>query len=262
VQIANTDEEKRPIAIQIFGSNPETMAQAAVILEGLGADIIDINMGCPTPKIVKNGEGAALMLDIPRCRQIIRQVVQAVRTPVTVKMRKGWDEEHINCLELASVAQEEGAKAITLHPRSRMQFFSGQSDWDMIRAVKEQVQIPVIGSGDICSAADALRMIQQTGCDAVMIGRAVMGNPFLVQEAVELLTLGTIVPPPTMAQRIQVAIEHLELSRKFKGERVAVREMRKHISWYIKGMPGAAKVRILINQANTREEMLNIMGRI
>jgi nifR3 family TIM-barrel protein len=262
VQIANTDEEKRPIAIQIFGSNPETMAQAAVILEDLGADIIDINMGCPTPKIVKNGEGAALMLDIPRCRQIIRLVVQAVRTPVTVKMRKGWDEEHINCLELASIAQEEGAKAITLHPRSRMQFFSGQSDWDMIRAVKELVQIPVIGSGDICSAADALRMIEQTGCDAVMIGRAVMGNPFLVQEAVELLTRGTIVPPPTVAQRIKVAIEHLELSIKLKGERVAVREMRKHISWYIKGMPGAAKVRILINQAETRVEMLNIIEQI
>ncbi len=261
-QIADTEEEKRPIAIQIFGSNSEIMAQAAVFLEDLGADIIDINMGCPTPKIVKNGEGAALMLDIPRCRQIIRQVVQAVRTPVTVKMRKGWDEGHINCLELAMAAQEEGAKAITLHPRSRMQFFSGQADWDMIRAVKERVQIPVIGSGDIGSAADALRMLQQTGCDAVMIGRAAMGNPFLVREAVELLTSGTIVPPPTFAQRMEVAIQHLELAIKFKGERVAVREMRKHISWYIKGMPGAAKIRILINQADTRAEMLEIMGSI
>jgi nifR3 family TIM-barrel protein len=262
VQIANTDEEKRPIAIQIFGSNPETMAQAAVMLEDMGADIIDINMGCPTPKIVKNGEGAALMLDIPRSRQIIRQVVQSVRTPVTVKMRKGWDEEHINCLELAMVAQEEGAKAITLHPRSRMQFFSGHSDWDMIRTVKESVQIPVIGSGDICSAADALRMLQQTGCDAVMIGRAVMGNPFLVRETVELLSSGTIIPPPTIIQRMEVAIQHLELAIKFKGERVAVREMRKHISWYIKGMPGAAKIRILINQAETRAEMLEILATI
>src|SRR5665647_3339869 len=178
-QIANTDGEAKPVAVQIFGSKPEAMAQAAQIVEAMGAAMVDINMGCPTPKIVKNGEGAALMLDIPRSRQIIRQVVQAVRTPVTVKMRKGWDDDHINCQELAMVAQEEGAKAITLHPRSRMQFFSGQSDWDMIRAVKELVEIPVIGSGDINSATDALKMLQHTGCDAVMIGRAAMGNPFL-----------------------------------------------------------------------------------
>lgn len=262
LQIADTEEEKRPVAIQIFGSEPETMAQAAVFLESLGADIIDINMGCPTSKIVKNGEGAALMLDIPRSRQIIRQVVQAVRTPVTVKMRKGWDDNHINCQELAMVAQEEGAKAITLHPRSRMQFFSGQSDWDMIRAVKELVEIPVIGSGDINSATDALKMLQHTGCDAVMIGRAAMGNPFLFRETVELLTNGTILSPPTFAERMDVAAQHLELAIKFKGERIAVREMRKHLSWYIKGMPGAAKIRILINQADTRAEMLEIMATI
>ncbi|MDD4801766.1 MAG: tRNA dihydrouridine synthase DusB [Syntrophomonas sp.] len=259
LHIADTTAEKRPIAFQIFGSKPESMAQAAVCLEKMGADIIDINMGCPTPKIIKNGEGAALMLDIPRCRQIIRRVAEAVRIPVTVKMRTGWDDGHTACLELALVAQEEGAQAITLHPRSRMQFFSGHSDWDMIREVKKILKIPLIGNGDINSGADALRMIRETSCDAVMIGRGALGNPFLFREAAEILATGTVLPPPTFAERIETAREHLELAIKFKGEGVAVREMRKHISWYLKGIPGAAKIRVQINQASTRAEMLAIM---
>ncbi len=258
-RIADTAEEIQPVSVQIFGSNPESLTRAALIVQGLGAEIIDINMGCPTPKIVKNGEGAALMLDIPRSRQIIRQVVQAVRVPITVKMRKGWDDSHVNCLELARVAQEEGASAITLHPRSRMQFFSGKADWDMIKAVKKSVQIPVIGNGDIHCANDAQRMLQDTGCDAVMIGRATMGNPFIIKETVELLTTGNILPPPTLEERIEVALEHLKLAIKYKGEWVAVREMRKQLAWYIKGRPGAAQIRTMINQATTKEEILEIM---
>jgi len=258
-RIADTTEEKRPVAVQIFGSNPASMAGAARIVQDLGADIIDINMGCPTPKIVKNGEGAALMLDIPRCRQIIRAVVEAVRVPVTVKMRKGWDELSPTCLELAETAEQEGAAAITLHPRSRMQFFSGHSDWAMIKAVKELVHIPVIGNGDIHTAADAQLMLQETGCDAVMIGRAVMGNPFLIRETIELLTTGQMLPPPTQEERLEIALQHLELAIRFKGEWVALREMRKQLAWYIKGRPGASQIRTQINQATTKEEILKMM---
>lgn len=260
-RIADTTGEKRPVAVQIFGSDPTTMSKAALIVQDLGADIIDINMGCPTPKIVRNGEGAALMLDIPKCRQIIRGVVQAVQVPVTVKMRLGWDQSNISCLELARTAEEEGASAITLHPRTRMQFFSGRADWDMIKAVKEIVHIPVIGSGDIQSAQDAQRMLNDTGCDAIMIGRAAMGNPFIIRETVELLTTGRILPPPAIEERVEVALRHLELAIEFKGEWVAVREMRKQLAWYIKGRPGAAQIRTMINQATTKEEILAIMKR-
>lgn len=258
-RIADTTEEKRPVAIQIFGSDPETMSRAAIIVQDMGADIIDINMGCPTPKIIRNGEGAALMLDIAKCRQIISRAVKSVKVPITIKMRKGWDESHVTCLELARVAQEEGASAITLHPRTRMQFFSGQADWNMIKKVKEMVHIPVIGNGDIHSAEDAQLMLKDTGCDAVMIGRAAMGNPFVIRETVELLTTGKKLPPPTVEERIATALEHLELAIKFKGEWVAVREMRKQLAWYIKGRPGAAQIRTMINQAATKEDILEIM---
>lgn len=257
--IADTTGETRPVSVQIFGSDPDSMARAALIVQDLGADIIDINMGCPTPKIVKNGEGAALMLDIPRCRQIIRAVVQAVQVPVTVKMRKGWDDSNPACLELARAAEQEGVAALTLHPRTRMQFFSGQADWAMIAAVKNLVSIPVIGNGDIRTAADARRMLEETGCDAVMIGRAAMGNPFLIRETVELLTTGQTIPPPTQAERIEVALHHLELAIKFKGEWVAIREMRKQLAWYIKGRPGAAQIRTQLNQAATKQEILQIL---
>lgn len=259
-RIADTSEEKRPVAVQIFGSNPETLAQAARIVQDMGADIIDLNMGCPTPKIIRNGEGAALMLDIPRCRQIIREVVAAVRVPVTIKTRKGWDESNHNCLELAAVAEEEGVAAVTLHPRTRMQFFSGRSDWTMIKKMKELIRIPVIGNGDIHSAADAKHMLEETGCDAVMIGRAVMGNPFLLRETVQLLTNGHVLLPPSQEERLEVALRHLELAIKFKGEWVGLREMRKQLAWYIKGRPGAAQIRTQINQATTKEEILKIMG--
>lgn len=258
-RIADTSGEERPVMVQIFGSHPPAMGRAAAIAAGLGADIIDINMGCPTPKIVKNGEGAALMLDIPKCRQIIREVIKAVQVPVTVKMRKGWDDSRPNCLELAQVAEQEGAAAVTLHPRTRMQFFSGQADWSMIKAVKDKVGIPVIGNGDIRSAGDALKMMAATGCDAVMIGRAALGNPFLIRETAELLTTGKVVPPPTPASRIETALHHLELAIEYKGEWVAVREMRKQLAWYIKGRPGASMLRSRLNQASSQKEILELL---
>ncbi|KUG04988.1 trna dihydrouridine synthase b [hydrocarbon metagenome] len=257
--IADISGEKRPISVQIFGSDPEKMAEGAIIIEEMGADIIDINMGCPTPKIVKNGEGSALMLDLPRSRDIIRSIVKAVQVPVTVKMRRGWDDVSTTCLELAGIAEQEGAQAVTLHARSRMQFYSGQADWSLIKEVKKNSSIPVIGNGDIWSADDAVRMLAETGCDAVMIGRAAMGNPFIFRETVELVEKGNRIPPPTWEERIQTAIKHLDLACSFKGEAVAVREMRKHFSWYIKGRSGAAKIRQQINTAQTRDQLIQAL---
>lgn len=258
-QIADTSGEQKPVAVQIFGSQPEYMAQAAQIVAKMGADLIDINMGCPTPKIVKNQEGAALMLDLPRSREIIRQVAGAVELPVTVKMRKGWDDAQIRYLQLAEIAEQEGAKALTLHPRTRMQFFSGQADWSAIRSLKQKASIPVIGSGDIWKAEDALQMIEETGCDAVMIGRASMGNPFIIRETVALLEQNKKLDPPAWEERVQTAIAHLDLAIAYKGERVAVREMRKQAALYIKGMRAAARLREHINKACTREDMLAVL---
>lgn len=259
-QLAERSGEDPPLALQIFGSQAEPMVKGALVLEELGADLIDINMGCPTPKIVKNGEGSALMLDIPRAREIIREIVQAVKVPVTVKMRKGWNDEDKTCIELAGAAEAEGASAVTLHPRSRSQFFSGQSDWDMIKIVKSNLNIPVIGNGDIWTADDARRMIDHTGCDAVMIGRGAMGNPFIFRETTELLENGNHLPPPTIEERIAAARKHLDLACSFKDEPVAVREMRKHLAWYTRGMRGAASIRQEINHATTREEMETILS--
>ena len=250
--------EEPPLAVQIFGSEPEPMAQAAQLAASQGADIVDINMGCPTPKIVKNGEGAALMLDIPRARRIIRAVVNAVAVPVTVKMRLGWSRDQINYLELAEAAQEEGAAAVALHARTRDQFYSGQADWSHIACLKKHLEIPVIGNGDIWTAEDALGMAEKTGCDAVMIGRGIMGNPFLIREAVALLERGERISPPTLEEKLALAARHLDLACQYKGENVAVREMRKHFSWYLKGMRGAAQLRQQINQATTRQQLLDI----
>lgn len=257
-QIADISDEVKPVAIQIFGAEPEYMARAAVIVQEKGADIIDINMGCPAPKVVKNGEGSALMLDIPRSRQIIRQVVKAVKVPVTIKMRRGWDKED-SCMELAAAACEEGAKAITVHPRSRGQFYSGKADWDIIRAVKRIANIPVIGNGDIWIAQDAVRMMEETACDAVMIARGAMGNPFIFRETIDLLEHGRRIDSPSVEERMKTAVKHLDLAIGFKGEKVAVREMRKHMAWYTKGLRAAAKFREMINMADTRDEMLEVV---
>lgn len=259
-RIADCSGEDIP-AVQIFGSQVEPMVEAARIVEKMGAALIDINMGCPTPKIVKNGEGAALMRDIPKSRSIIREVVQAVKVPVTVKMRRGWDENSESFMELGMAAQEEGAAAVTLHPRYRSQFFSGQADWDSIKKLKQQLDIPVIGNGDIWKAEDALRMLEHTGCDAVMIGRASMGNPFIFRETAELLENGRRIPAPTLEERLETARRHLELACRFKTEAVAAREMRKHLAWYIKGTPGAARLREEINQASTLEELLDSLNK-
>ncbi|MEN6327993.1 MAG: tRNA dihydrouridine synthase DusB [Syntrophomonas sp.] len=249
-------------AIQIFGAEIEDMVRAAVIVEQMGAQIIDINMGCPTPKIVRNGEGAALMRDLNKSRAMIREVAQAVKVPVTVKIRKGWDENSNNCLELALAAEAAGAAAVTVHPRFRSQFFSGRADWDAIKEIKEHIGVPVIGNGDIWNADDALRMMEHTYCDAVMIGRAAMGNPFIFRETAELLENGRHIPPATVRERIDTAVRHLQLACQFKGETVAAREMRKHLTWYTKGLPGAARIRVEINQTTNPSEMIAILSKL
>ena len=259
MEMLDLSQETVPAVVQLFGGQPQNMARAAAIAEKQGAIIIDINMGCPTPKIVKNGEGAALMKDLPRARELIRAVVNAVEVPVTVKMRKGWDDSSTNYLELCRIAEAEGVKAITLHPRTREQFFSGRADWKAIREAKAAVSIPVIGNGDIFEAGDALEMIRLTGCDAVMIGRGGMGNPFLFAATAAALDGEVLPPTPTLAQRIQIALRHFDLMQELKGDERTISEMRKHLSWYIKGIPGAAQARNRINQANTREEISAIL---
>lgn len=248
-----------PLSVQLFGSNPEYMAEAAAIVEKRGADIIDINMGCPTPKIVKNGEGAALMKDPEQAARIVAAVVRAVKRPVTVKMRAGWDEGSRNAVQVARLVVEAGAAAVTVHGRTRVQFYGGQADWNIIGEVKAAVEVPVVGNGDIWSGPHAARMMQETSCDAVMIGRAGMGNPWIFRQVVRYLETGEILPGPTVNDRISTALRHLELLVKFKGEKRAVLEMRRHASWYIKGLRGAARAREKINKAGTIDELARVL---
>jgi tRNA-dihydrouridine synthase B len=235
---------ERPAAMQIFGSDADIMASIAIEVEQAGADIIDINMGCPTPKIVKNGDGSALMLKPMLIAEIVKKVSTAVTVPVTVKIRKGWDESSINAVEIAQIAEQNGAKAVTVHGRTREQFYSGQADWNIIKQVKQSVKIPVIGNGDVVSPQTAELMLQQTGCDAVMIGRGAEGNPWIFKSVIEYLRSGALVPEPSYAEKVQMAMYHLQQMIELKGENIGVKEMRKHLAWYLKGMPGSSAVKV------------------
>lgn len=257
--MADFRDESGPLSVQIFGSNSEYMAQAAEIVASRGADIIDINMGCPAPKIVKNNEGCALMKTPDLAYKIVKQVVGRVDIPVTVKMRKGWDEENVNAVEMALLVVEAGASAVTVHGRTRGQFYGGKADWEVIRRVKKAVNVPVIGNGDIWSPEDAERMIKHTGCDGVMIGRAAMGNPWIFKQTIKYLETGEKLPDPTPEERINTAIRHLDLIVKDKGEFIGVSEMRKHAAWYTKGLRGAARLRQSINRAKTKDELEQVL---
>lgn len=253
-------DAERPIGIQIFGSDADVMAETAEALSSI-ADIIDINMGCPANKIVKNGEGSALMKNLKLAEEIISKVVKASKVPVTVKMRKGWDDSSVNAVELAKIAESSGAKLITVHGRTREQMYSGEADLEIIKKVKESVNIPVIGNGDITTGEKAKRMFEYTGCDGIMIARGAEGNPWVFREVIEYLENGIVLPEPTQNDKINMALRHLELAEKYKGENVAVREMRKHIAWYLKGIHGSAKLKDMINKEENIENVKEILNK-
>jgi len=255
----NRGEEGR-IAVQIFGEEADFLARAARdIEEEYNVDLIDINMGCPAKKIVKNGAGSALMKDLDLAEEIIKEVVQAVDIPVTVKMRSGWSEENINAVELAQIAENAGAAAVAVHGRTRKQFYKGEADWDIIKEVSDSVKIPVIANGDIFSAEDAEAILKKTKCEGIMIGRAAQGNPWIFKEIIEYLRTGKKPSPPTDEKKIDFAVKHIKLAADFYGEKQAVPLMRKHIAWYIKGMPYSTKVKNKVNQIFDKNELIALL---
>ena len=261
-ELLKVDERERPVAMQMFGSDPEIMAEMARKLnEYEDIDILDINMGCPAPKIVKNGEGSALTLNPKLVGEIISAVSKASEKPVTVKFRKGFDDQHLNALEIGKIAEESGAKAVTIHGRTREQYYAGKADWDIIKALKEEIKtIPVIGNGDTSTPEDAKNMLEYTGCDAVMIGRGSQGNPFIFKRTVEYLENGILLPEPTWEDRLDIAEKHMDMLADYKGEVIGIREMRKHLGWYIKGLPHSAEMRVKINATSGRENMRDVLN--
>ena len=261
-ELLKVDERERPVAMQMFGSDPEIMAEMARKLnEYEDIDILDINMGCPAPKIVKNGEGSALTLNPKLVGEIISAVSKASEKPVTVKFRKGFDDQHLNALEIGRIAEESGAKAVTIHGRTREQYYAGKADWVIIKALKEEIKtIPVIGNGDIFTPEDAKKMLEYTGCDAVMIGRGSQGNPFIFKRTVEYLENGVLLPEPTWEDRLDIAEKHMDMLADYKGEVIGIREMRKHLGWYIKGLPHSAEMRVKINATSGRENMRDVLN--
>ena len=255
-QLLNMKDEKHPIAVQIFGSDVQSMGYAAEYISKY-ADIIDINMGCPAPKVVKNGDGSKLLLDLDKAKSIIEEVVRKSNVPVTVKFRKGWDNNNIVAVEMAKIAEQAGASAITIHGRTRSEFYSGVADWEIIKKVKESVKIPVIGNGDIKNASDAKKIFDQTCVDGIMIGRGTLGNPWIFEQIKS--ELNNEVFNISNSEKLSLILEQLNLEIEDKTEKVAIMEMRKHISWYIKNTKDASKIRDKINQITDKKELINTL---
>lgn len=246
------------VGLQLFGSEPEYIAEAARQLQDRGFDFFDLNFGCPAPKITGNGEGSAMMREPEKIGRVVRALADATPLPVTAKIRSGWDEQHINAAEVARICEANGASAIAVHARTRMQQYAGQADWRVIAQVKRAVKVPVFGNGDVRSGADALRMLEETGCDAVIVGRAAQGNPWLFREIAAALR-GEDADPPTPRERVDMAMRHFELERQLYGEKPAVLQMRKHIAWYVHGMRGASRFRESINALESGEAVLQAL---
>lgn len=251
-----------PASLQLFGSDPDILSAMAAQIQDRPYSFIDLNMGCPVPKVVNNGEGSALMKNPKLVEQILTAMVKAVSKPVTVKIRKGFDDAHVNAVEIAKIAEACGVAAIAVHGRTREQYYSGKADWDVIRQVKEAVKIPVIGNGDVDSPQRAKQLLEETGCDGVMIGRGAQGNPWIFRETVQYLETGILPPRPSNAEKRDLVLRHADMELECKGEYTAVREMRRHLSWYTFGMPNAARFRGRINQMETMEELTESVERI
>lgn len=257
------DEREHPVSLQLFGSDPQIMGDIAKRIEdeGVPFDILDINMGCPVPKVVNNGEGSALMKNPLLAGRIIEAMAKATSRPVTVKIRKGFDDAHVNAPEMAHIAQESGAAAVAVHGRTREQYYSGKADWNIIREVKETVRIPVIGNGDILTAADALRMRDETGCDGFMIARGAQGNPWIFKQILHEWETGEPLAKPSAQEMTEMMLRHARMQIEFKGEYVGIREMRKHAAWYTGGYPGASHLRRALSEVENYEQLEELMGR-
>lgn len=260
-QLLAINEREHPVSLQLFGSDPEIMSEMAKKIEERPFDILDINMGCPVPKVVNNGDGSALMKNPVLAGKIIEKTARAIKKPVTVKIRKGFDDAHINAVEMAKVAEASGAAAIAVHGRTREQYYSGRADWDIIRQVKEAVKIPVIGNGDILTPEDAIRIEEQTGCDGFMIARGAEGNPWIFAQILHYFKTGEHLPKPTAEEMVQMMLRHAKMQLAFKGDYTGIREIRKHAAWYTAGYPNAARLRSAINEVESYEQLEELFGR-
>lgn len=254
-ELMSIDSRENPVSLQLFGSDPDIMAGIARQIEDRPFDILDINMGCPVPKIVNNGEGSALMKNQRLAGEIIRKCVDAIKKPVTVKIRKGFDDDHVNAVEMAKIAEDAGAAAVAVHGRTRQQYYSGKADWDIIRQVKEAVSIPVIGNGDLLCAEDVIAMQEQTGCDGFMIARGAQGNPWIFQQILHYFETGKIMPKPSFEEVRDMILRHAQMMIDFKGEYIGIREIRKHAAWYTAGYKNSSKLRVAINAVENLEDL-------
>lgn len=251
--------DEKPVSLQFFGSDPKIMSEMAKRIEERPFAILDINMGCPVPKVVKNGEGSALMKNPKLVYEIVSAIVKAISKPVTVKIRKGFDDDHVNAVEIAKIIEEAGAAAVAVHGRTREQYYSGKADWDIIRQVKEAVSIPVIGNGDVTSPQNADELVKQTGCDGIMIARGAQGNPWIFSEMIHWEETGELPPRPDKDEVREMMLRHARLQLEYKGEFSGIREMRKHVAWYTKGLKGAARLREKVNALESLEELENLL---